>query len=222
MSMYKFFLYLILVIVYLGLAKALSPSELGVQYLQNEKGFTKVMKGLSPTTAILIDTHATGFLIKTYYQKYRIISGYDNVEEMIVRTSREFAKRNLKHIGLSIYRRLDSKEEYLPLPPGSIYIGNNNYGEWKMTNKGGIRWSFNKVFKNFPRYLGWGKYRPSMEFYDKMKSHMTLNQAFYGPNREFGPEGRVTRDNFPQFFKDERMKKVELKTLLIEYFKENF
>jgi hypothetical protein len=220
--MYKFFLYMILVIVYLGLAKTLSPSELGVQYLQNEKGFSKLLKGNQDTTIILIDTHATGFLIKTYYQKYRVISSFDSVEEMIVRTSKEFAKKNLKNIGLSLYRKTDEKEEFLPLPPGSLYIGNNEYGEWKLTKKGGLRWSFNKVYKNFPRYLGWGKYRPSIEFYDQLKSHITLNEPYYGPNEEFGPNGRITKINFPHFFKDERMKRVELKTLLIEYFKENF
>jgi hypothetical protein len=100
--MYKFFLYSMLIIIYLGLAKALSPSELGVHYLQNERGFSKLVK--SPmATVILVDTHATGFLIKTYYQKYRVILGYDSVEEMIVRTSKEFAKKNLPHIGLSLY-----------------------------------------------------------------------------------------------------------------------
>ena len=70
--MYKIFLYTILMITYLGLAKALSPSEHGVQYLQNERAFPKIIKG-NQSTAILIDTHATGFLIKTYYQKYRVI-----------------------------------------------------------------------------------------------------------------------------------------------------
>lgn len=35
--MYKFFLYSMLVMLYLGLAKALSPTETGIQYLQNER-----------------------------------------------------------------------------------------------------------------------------------------------------------------------------------------
>ena len=134
--MYKFFLYTVLIILYLGLAKALSPSEHGVQYLQNERGFSKLIKG-NQSTVILVDTHATGFLIKTYYQKYRVISGYDSVEELIVRTSKEFAKKNLNHIGLSLYRKSDEAEEFLPLPPGSLYIGNREFGDWK-TNKKGI------------------------------------------------------------------------------------
>lgn len=219
--MYKFFLYTMLIVLYLGLAKALSPTELGVQYLQNEKAFSKVIKG-NQAIAILIDTHATGFLIKTYYQKYRVISGYNNVEEIIVRTSKEFAKKNLVNIGTSIYRKFDENEEYLPLPPGSSYIGNREYGEWRLNKKGKLVWKFNKVYKNYPKYLGWGKFRPDDEFYQQMRSHISMNQPFYGLHNEFGPTGHVTQSNFPNFFKEERMKKIEMKTLLIEYFKENF
>ena len=219
--MYKFFLYTILIILYLGLAKVLSPSEHGVQYLQNARGFSKIIKG-NQSTVILIDTHATGFLIKTYYQKFRVISGYENVEELIVRTSKEFAKKNLNHIGLSLYRKSDELEEFLPLPPGSLYIGNREFGEWKINKKGQTVWKFNKVFKNFPKYLGWGKFKPDMNFYQQMRSSISLNHPFYGPHKEFGPGGKITRRNFPHFFKEERMKKLDMKTLLIEYFKENF
>ncbi len=221
MSMYKFFLYLVLTISYLGLAKALSPSEVGVQYLQNEKGFSKILK--EPSVAvILIDTHTTGFLIKTYYQKYRVISGYDNIEEMIVRTSREYAKKNLKNIGLSLYRKLENKEEFLPIPPGSNYVGNPEYGEWRTTKSGAVKWIFWKAFKDFPKFFGWGKWRPTEEFYQLMRSSQVNNQAFYGVNEEFGINGPVTKENFPHFFRSERTKKVSMKDLLIEYFKENF
>jgi hypothetical protein len=219
--MYKVFLYTILVITYLGLAKALSPSEHGVQYLQNERSFTKLIKG-TQSTVILIDTHATGFLIKTYYQKFRVISGYDNVEELIVRTSKEFARTNMSNIGLSLYRKSDTSEEFLPLPPGSLYLGNREFGDWKTKKNGKTYWAFNKVFKNFPKYLGWGKFRPDKDFFQQMRSYTTLNQAYFGPNHEFGPKGKITRENFPHFFREERMKKIDMKTLLIEYFKENF
>lgn len=219
--MYKFFLYTMLIIVYLVLAKALSPTEHGVQYLQNERGFSKLVKG-NQSSVILIDTHATGFLIKTYYQKYRVITGYDNVEEMIVRTSKEFARKNLPHIGLSLYRKSDTSEEFIPLPPGSLYIGNREFGDWKTNKKGETLWRFKNVFKNFPKYLGWGNFRPDMEFYQNMRSSVSLNQPFYGTDNEFGPKGKITRESFPQFFREDRMKKVDMKTLLIEYFKENF
>ena len=219
--MYKFFLYIILIIAYLGLAKTLSPSEHGVQYLQNEKGFSKIIKG-NPATVILVDTHKTGFLMETHYQKYRLISGYDNVEDLIVRTSKEFATKNKNNIGLSIYRRLDNQEEFLPLPPGSLYLGNSEYGDWKVNKKGITYWKFNKVFKNFPKYLGWGKFKPDVEFFQQMRSHISMNKPFLGTHQEFGNDGKVTRENFPHYFKEERTKKSDIKTLMIEYLKENF
>lgn len=219
--MYKFFLYLVLTITYLGLAKALSPTEVGVQYLQNEKGFGKILKDPS-VSVILIDTHHTGFLIKTYYQKYRVISGYDNIEEMIVRTSREYAKKNIKNVGLSLYRKIENKEEYLPVPPGSHYVGNPEYGEWRTTKSGAVRWSFWKAFKDFPKFFGWGKWRPTEEFYQQLRNSQVNNKPFYGVEEEFGLNGRITRENFPHFFKSERTKQINMKDLLIEYFKENF
>lgn len=222
MSMYKFFLYFVLTISYLGLAKALSPTEVGVQYLQNEKGFHKLLKGNS-VSVILVDTHSTGFLIKTYYQKYRVITDYDNIEEMIVRTSREFAKKNMKNIGLSLYRKLENKEETLPVPPGSYYVGNPEYGGWRHSQKTGTtRWVFWKAYKDFPKYFGWGKWRPTEEFYQQLRNSQVNQTAFYGLNEEFGINGSVTRENFPHFFRAERTKKIDMKDLLIEYFKENF
>jgi len=218
--MYKFFLYCMLVIFYLGLAKTLSPSEIGVQYLQNEKSFSKLIKG-DTVTAILIDTHATGFLIKTYYQKYRVLSGYDVIEELIVRTNKEFAKKNLGHIGLSIYRKVSDKEEFVPVPPGSIYLNKREFGDWKLNKTGEIKWRFNKSLKNFPRYLGWGKFRPDQKFYQEMKNSISLNKVYFGTNNEFGPDGFVTRENFPHFFKGERKMKVDVKTMMIEYLKNN-
>lgn len=219
--MYKFFLYCMLVILYLGLAKTLSPSELGVHYLQNEKGFAKLSDNEN-SSFILIDTHVTGFLIKTYYQKYRVISDYENIEDLIVRTSKEFARRNMENIGLSLFRRGDGKEEFNPLPPGSLYIGDPEYGYWKKNRDGKMEWRFNKSFKNLPNYLGWGEFRPDEEFYKEMKLRTNAGQPYYGPNNEFGTKGKVTRAAFPHFFREDRMKKVELKTLLIEYLKENF
>jgi hypothetical protein len=219
--MYKFFLYFVLTISYLGLAKALSPSEVGVQYLQNEKGFSKIIKG-NAVSMVLMDTHTTGFLIKTYYQKFRVIKDYDNIEEMIVRTSREFAKKNLKNIGLSLYRRLENKEETLPAPPGASYVGNKEFGSWKTSKSGSTKWVFWKAYKDFPKYFGWGKWRPTEEFYQQFRNSQVNNLPFYGAHDEFGINGEVTRENFPHFFRSERSKKVNMKDLLIEYFKENF
>lgn len=219
--MYKFFLYCMLVILYLGLAKTLSPSELGISYLQNEKSFSKLTDKPN-VTFILTDTHVTGFLIKTYYQKYRVISGHEEVEDLIIRSSKEFTQKNLDHIGLSIYRRINGIEEFMPLPPGSMYINNPEFGEWIKNEDGELEWHFSKAYKNYPRYLGWTDFRPTQKFYKELMLNKRIGQPYYGPNNEFGPQGSITQKAFPHFFSEERRKKMDLKTLLIDYFKENF
>lgn len=219
--MYKFFLYSMLVVLYLGLAKTLSPSEISISYLQNEKSFYKV-SDKPHVTFILIDTHVTGFLIKTYYQKYRVISGPEEVEDLILRSSKEFTKKHIDNIGMSIYRRANGLEEFTPLPPGSLYINDPEFGTWKKNVKGEKSWHFYKSYKNFPRYLGWSDFVPGEGFYKELMLQRSLGRPFYGLNQEFGPHGSITKKAFPQFFSEERRKKMDFKTLLINYFKENF
>ncbi|MEX1100050.1 MAG: hypothetical protein WEB87_06470, partial [Bacteriovoracaceae bacterium] len=131
MNMNKALLYCALLLAYLGLSKSLSPSEFGISYVFNEESLSKLITG-APVSVILIDTHSTGFIIKTYYQKYKVVYGFQTYEEIIVRTSGTFNAKHAKHIGMSIFRRTESLEEsFTPLPPGSVFIGNRDFGRWK-------------------------------------------------------------------------------------------
>lgn len=217
----KLFAYSMLVIIYLGMAKALSPTELGMYYVPNEKGLSKAIPG-NNVTVILTDMHATGFMIKTYYQKYRLVYGFQGAEEMIVRTSRDFAKKSRRHVGLSIFRRFDGKEETLPMPPGGHLVGRREYGEWWQDAKKKVRWRFYRAYKNLPKYLGWGLWRPTPLFQEQYLAGLERDKSFTGSRNEFGPDGRVTRKSFPNFFEKDRQRRVDLKTLVLNYFRENF
>lgn len=219
--MKRIFAYCMLIIVYLGLAKALSPTELGMFYVPNEKGLSKAIPGNS-VTVILTDMHATGFLIKTYYQKYRLVYGFQGAEEMIVRTSRDFAKKSRNHVGLSIFRRFDGHEETLPMPPGGHLVGRREYGEWWEDSNHKIRWRFYRAYKNLPKYLGWGLWRPSPLFQEQYLAGLERVHPYTGPRSEFGPGGSVTKKSFPNFFEKERQRRVDLKALVLNYFRENF
>ena len=217
----RIFIYVMLVIIYLGLAKALSPTELGMFYVPNEKGLTKTIPG-NNVTVILTDMHATGFLIKTYYQKYRLVYGFQGAEEMIVRTSRDFAKKSRNHVGLSVFRRFDGKEETLPMPPGGHLVGRREYGEWWEDSQKKVRWRFYRAYKNLPKYLGWGLWRPTPTFQEQYLAGLERNRVYMGIKNEFGPEGRVTRKNFPNFFEKNRQKRIDFKTVILNYFRENY
>jgi hypothetical protein len=219
--MQRLFLYVVLVISYLGLSKAFAPTELGVNYVPNARGLTKSIPG-QHVSVILTDMHATGFIIKTYYQKYRLVYGFQGAEEMIVRTSRDFAKKNRHNVGLSIFRRFDGEEETLPMPPGGHLVGKREYGEWFTTKSGKQRWRFYRAYRNLPKYYGWGAWRPGPKFHEEYLAHREKGERYVGSLSEFGSAGRVSRKNFPHFFAKERQRRIDLKSLLLNYLRENF
>jgi len=194
--MNKFSLYLILILIYLGLSKSFSPSENKITYIKNEKVFSNFFP-TPPVSIILIDHFQTGFLIKTYFQKYRIIHGFKEPYEMVVRTSRQFWKKNYDNLGMSIFRKSedDGRIQYSPMPPGSLFIGNPAYGTWEY--KEGIKtWAFHKTYRGFIKLFGWNGFTPNYDFYETIKIHESHQNSFYGHNNEFGSNGSITKSNF--------------------------
>lgn len=214
--------YVLLLLIYLGIAKGLAPSEFGIDYIRSSKDLSRIIPG-APLTAILIDTHSTGFIIKTYYQKYRIIYGFQTVEELIVKTSRNFAESSKENIGLSLFRRSSHKKEnFTPVPPGSLYIGNKEYGYWKYYPKNLRYWKFYRVYRNLPKFFGWGNFKPNKIFHSNLKEALKQGTPFIGEAFGFGPTGELTQKAFPEHFQNNLNNKITLSQLLKNYFKTNY
>ena len=220
--MNKFVIYIFIVLIYLGLSKNFSPSEYGVAYIQNFEQLSAHIPG-APVTAILTDYHTSGFLIKTHYLKLKIVKGFESVDELILRTPSDFAEQNIRYIGLSIFRRFerDQIEDTTPLPPGSIFLNDREFGVWRNGPSGDKEWRFYRAYRNLPLYLGWGKYRPSYQFHEKAQVHIGQHKPFFGLYDNFGPEGELTRKNFPAYFQ-RKPKQTNFKKFILDYFKENF
>ena len=138
--MNKLIIYGILILTYLALSKSLSPTEYGIQYVNKKDDLAEIIPG-KPVSTILIDIHSTGFIIKTYYQKFKIIYGFQSYEEIIVRTSSKFSESLKPYMGMSIFRRYrDGKTSFTPLPPGSVFIGDKNFGTWARSKTYGKIW----------------------------------------------------------------------------------
>lgn len=214
--------YVLLILIYLGIAKGLAPSEFGIDYIRSNRDLSKLIPG-APITAVLIDTHSTGFIIKTYYQKYRVIYGFQTVEELIVKTSSNFAEISKAHIGLSLFRRDSQKtESFTPIPPGSLYIGNKEYGFWKYQKGDKRTWKFYRVYRNLPKFFGWGDFRPSQQFYAELRQALKSDTPFIAEEYGFGPTGERTQKYFPDYFKNTSDNKVTLTQLLKNYIKTNY
>lgn len=221
MNLNRVLFYCALLFVYLGLSKSLSPSEFGIGYVFNEDSLSKLVTG-APVSVVLIDTHSTGFIIKTYYHKYKIVYGFQTFDELIVRTSRNFAQKHEKHIGMSIFRRNDELEEsFAPLPPGSVFIGDRDFGRWRETSTGRI-WQFYRAYRYLPVYLGLDDYTITYKFYQEILQRLREKKAFYGFNDEFGTKGSVTRKEFPAYFEKDRTEEIDFKEYFGDFLKKNF
>lgn len=220
--MNKFSLYIILILLYVSLAKSFSPSEFGINYVHNEISLGSLIKD-APVSAILIDTHETGFLIKTYYHKYRIVYGFKNFDELIVRVSKSYFDKHKASIGMEIFRRFENlSEDYLTLPPGALFVGDKYFGLLKKDPKLGKKWDFHKVYQNIPEALGWGTWRPDENFIEELQRSASKDEIFYGLNKEFGPQGYITIKNFPNYFMKKNNQKQSLNSFYKKYLNQNY
>lgn len=221
--MNKFIIYGLLILAYLTLSKGFSPNEFGVKYIKNNEDLVKLIPG-APVSLILTDIHSTGLLIKTYYHKYKIIYGFQSYEELIVRTSRNFTEENKPFLGMSTFRRYkeNNKENFTPMPPGSVFIGNKNFGNWVRQGKDSQKWKFFRVYRQIPQYLGWGKYQPTYKTYTQILDFQDREKPFFGSNDEFGLNGSITKLSFPNYFERQKPTKINFESFFMNYLNTNF
>lgn len=221
--MNKIITYFFLLLFYLTLSKSLSPSDLSLSYITNEKNLNEIIIG-EPVTAILVDIHSTGFLIKTYYLKLKVVYALKAYEEVIVRTSRAFKEKYTPYIGMAIFRRASNQEvaDYTPLPPGTVFIGDGDLGRWTQHPSGERVWKFYRVYRQLPIYLGWSDFLPTYSFYSKANIYQKQGKPYFGPNEEFGATGRITRNVFPNYFDRFKEQEMNFKKFITNYFQNNF
>ncbi len=199
--MNKFSIYVLLILIYLGLSKSFSPSEQHSPYLIDERVFSNFFQD-PPLEVILIDSFQTGFLIKTYFQKFKVFHGFKQPEIRIIRTSHDFWTKNIKNLGMSLYQHLSVDKEWhtAPMPPGVVYIGNPSFGTWELENDGKKYWKFFRAYRHFPEMLSWKSFVPSYHFYEKILIHKKHQKAFYGLHNEFGEKGTITQLTYKNSF----------------------
>lgn len=218
--MNKISLYTLLILIFLGLSKSFSPSEQKTEHIVNDRVLSFFFSG-SPLSIILKDTFQAGFLIKTYYLKLKVVHGFKAPEEIVVRTTEEYWDNLQDKIGMSIFRRkeIDNVESTIPLPPGSLYLGDPSYGRWVYENSGQRIWRFHRPYrKKFPTIFGWGDWRPTYEFYKRIQVSETSNTEFKGLHKEFGTDGSITKKNYSAVEDQTRRTRLKFRKTMASFF----
>ncbi|MCT4642043.1 MAG: hypothetical protein N4A33_07055 [Bacteriovoracaceae bacterium] len=221
-SFNKFILYIFLILIYLGLSKAISPTGNKINYILNDESLNNIFKS-SPISVILIDAHSTGFIIKTHYHKYRVVTGYTGFKEVIVRVSNSFRKKHIDNIGSSIYRKdRNGTPSFSSSIPGAIFIGDKTFGKWIKSKNNTKKWKFYRVYKHLVDILGWESFQPDYTTFQEVSVNINKKKSYFGAKNEFGTQGYITKKSFPRYFKRKSPFSFDVHSFFKGYFKLNF
>jgi hypothetical protein len=193
----KISLYILLTLIYIGFSISVISINENRPYLKSEKNFDSFFSN-APISVILIKTFKKGFFLKSYFLKLRVVHGYFPYEEIVFQTPESIFSNHQKNLGMAIYQRksIDTPGNLIPQPAGSIFVGDLTFGSWVLDASGEKVWEFHRAFRFFPEFLGWGKFRPSQEFLQRLKISESYNKPFYGLENEFGTSGSVSSKIF--------------------------
>ena len=216
-NMNRFSIYALLVLVYLGMSKSFAPAEKITPYIKNQYDLSKYIKN-APVSAILIDYFKAGFIIKTYFHRYKIVHGFTQPETITMRISKNYYQDNILNLGMSLFNRKErlNEETFIPSPPGMLYVDDSFYGKWTYENSGNQIWDFHRGYKHFPELFGWGTFRPTKEFLTQLKINLASEKPVYGTNEEFGLNGTISKE----FYKHNQRKIQNIEK--IKYHLKNF
>lgn len=158
----------------------------------------KDLKGLPNYSVILDDMKEEGTFFKDYFHKYRIVTAEKTVSMDWRKVPEDYFRRYLPFLGMTIWVKKDGKEGGSVGPPGYEYVGDKRYGKWNTDSSGRSFWVFYGQYRLFSDLLGGGPlYRRHYNSYDNYRRN---NRPYYGPNKEYGTNGSVTKRQKPNFY----------------------
>ena len=208
--MNKIAIYILLTLIFLTASRAVTPRSQVTKYIFNESNYSNLFQG-SPLTVILEDAYQFGFIIKNNLHRYRVIRVFEPTQIVTTRVSKEYFKKTLEYIGLSLFRRNEKGvENTIPVPPGSLFIGHPGYGRWKLHKDGVKYWTFVSNHDSLQKKFLWGNFIPNNHFYRELNIHLKNKKKFLGPENEFGSKGPISQSQLPMKWYRNHNKKFSL------------
>ncbi len=158
----------------------------------------ETMKGIPTYSVILDDMKEEGNFVKDYYHKYKVVTDEKTVNLDWMATSEDDYRRFLPLLGMTVWTKQDGKENSTPGPAGYEYVGNPRYGSWQQNSSGGSFWVFYGQYRLLSDLLGGGLlYRNN---YNTYASRRSRGVSYYGPNKEYGTNGSLTKKRKPNYY----------------------
>lgn len=150
---------------------------------------------------ILNDMREEGNFFSSYYHQYRIDKGEIKDIRPFVEVSESFYKKNQPFLGMVLVAKTpDGKTTTTPFPNGYQYVGNPQYGQWRQNDRGGSMWEFYGKYMLMSQVMNWAGFGMSRNHYGSYNNARMSGQPYYGPNKQYGTNGSVTKKQNPNFY----------------------
>ena len=166
-------------------------------------------QGKKEYAIILNDMREEGNFFPSYYHQYRVDVGEQKTVRPFVEVDESFYKKNQPYLGMVLASKSsDGVVSTTPFPNGYQYVGNSQYGQWRQNSSGGSMWEFYGKYMLMSQVMNWAGFGLSRNHYNNYSSFHNAGRPYYGPRKEYGTAGTVTKKQKPDFFKRKMAKKA--------------
>lgn len=184
-----------LLVGFLTLASCGGPTD-PVQAMQ------KSLASAPEYTIVLEDMREEEGFFPKYYHRYKVMQGNRERVSDWVEVQESIYRKYEPFLGMALVAKSNEGVNDTPHPAGYHYAGNPRYGYWG----GGGFWVFYGQYAMMRSLMGWGGRPIYQRDYDDYRNYRGRGRPYYGPNREFGTQGSVTKQRKPGFY--ERRKRA--------------
>jgi len=178
-----------------------------VEKIQNE------LQGEKEYAIILNDMREEGNFFPSYFHQYRVDVGEQQTMRPFIEVEESYYKKNGPYLGMALAAKtVDGAITNTPFPNGYQYVGNSQYGRWRDNDSGGSMWEFYGKYMLMSQVMNWAGFGLSRNHYNDYSSFRGSGRPYYGPRREYGTAGTVTKKQKPDFFKRKMAKKSQSQT----------
>jgi hypothetical protein len=147
---------------------------------------------------ILEDMREEGNFFPSYFHKYRIVTGEKATLTDWLPVPEKTYKQYEPYLGMTVRVKDEEGEKEVFGPPGYEYVGDPRYGRWQVDGSGRSFWVFYGQYRLLSDLLG---RRPIyQDHYRDYRGHTRSKRPYYGPNKGYGTQGTITRQQKPDFF----------------------
>jgi hypothetical protein len=156
-------------------------------------------QGIEEYSIVLADMQESGNFIKSYSHTYNVITPEKTTPYGPLPVPEKMYDHYKPYLGMTIWSQTKGETGENIAPPGYAYVGDPRYGQWSQDSSGRSFWTFYGQYRLLSDLLGLGG-RLFRDQYDTYRGYHSQRRPYYGPNRDFGTGGTLTRKQYPTFF----------------------